>query len=332
VPTPWKTVKDLHAQMTQGRTPPHVWTVLRTALHPEARDRFPSCSAFLAALVAALYPDGVPAVVLDGFPPVVSVDRLTGRADAESELVPSGPKLVADVLHAACPADSPFWAGPDPVRLPGGDVWVSRFPLKRLPGVVELKLGMLQDQWGVDLDQPDANTFVIRKYHSVGMWGKLTGKKTGVELVVRVPPASDGPAHEAGVAAGEVVGYLVGTPHPTFRQTAVTHLPRLMDDIRKEVQNADERRKDVRVPCDLPISVYPVQSDGGVLPPVAGRCVDVSAGGICFTAEASLPSRYLYLAFDGAADGWAILFRLSRMHDLEKTGGVLAAGRFRTEG
>jgi hypothetical protein len=331
-PAAWKSVKDLYTQLTRSRLPEHVWTVLRTALHPEPKSRFPSCAAFVAALQTALYPDGLPAVVLADFPPVVSVARLTGKVANDPDGMPVGSNLVTTVLHAACPADSPLWAGPDPIRLPGGDAWLCRFPIKRLPGVVELKLGMLQDQWEVELEQVDDTTFVVRKYQSRGVWGALTGKRNGVKLVVRVPPASDRPTRDAAIGTAEVEGYLVGNPDDAFRQTAVTHLPRLMDEVRRELQNVEERRKDVRVPADLPIALYPVQSDGAVLPPIPGRCRDLSAGGVFFTAEAALPSRYLYVAFTGAgpADAWAILIRLARMHDVESHG-VIAAGRFRTE-
>ena len=43
-----------------------------------------------------------------------------------------------------------------------------------------------------------------------------------------------------------------------------------------------EKGKHPRVVCDLPVTLYPLHSDGTIDDPVLGRCRDVSAGGVAF--------------------------------------------------
>jgi hypothetical protein len=345
-PYPAKSVQQMLMQHAAGTPdlsalPAADRAAVGKALSKKPEDRFATCLEFVRALTTAsldqalsdthrLFGPATMPLVADEpaeppeeavrFGPAVRVVR-TGPPSGRYT-VKTGADLVAAVRKAAGLADDPV---PTPQRIPGRDVWRCRFPFQRQAGVAEFRLAVFRDRWGMELDHPDDRTFVVRKCQHRGVWGSLTGQRAGVELVVRVPAVGD--LAEPAV----VTGYLVGSPDDAFRQAATTHLPRLVDDVRRELQAASERRREVRVPADLPVAVHPVKVGGGVLPAIPGRCRDVSVGGVCFTVEAMLPSRDLYLTFGGAADGYAIPSRLVRMAS-DPGSGVVAAAQFRPVG
>ncbi len=41
-------------------------------------------------------------------------------------------------------------------------------------------------------------------------------------------------------------------------------LPRLLGEVRGQLANVPDRRKHPRIGCELPISLYPLHSDGGI--------------------------------------------------------------------
>src|SRR5262249_28135797 len=161
------------------------WRVFRKALHPAPAQRFADCSEFLAALRAAVYGDGEPLALLDDLPPVIAVARLTGQGGTPALLVPPT-EIAQAVAQFACPADSLLGVGWEPVQRPDAS-WLCRFPVKPLPGMVELKLRVLQEQWQYELSQPGPSTFLLSRYRPGGLWDKLTGKKAGIELLLRLP-------------------------------------------------------------------------------------------------------------------------------------------------
>jgi hypothetical protein len=136
-----------------------------------------------------------------------------------------------------------------------------------------------------------------------------------------------------GRSAGEVVlsGRLFGDPDQAFARAAENSIPQMMADIRRELQNVEDRRKHPRLAAGFAINLYPLHSDGGVDPPIPARCKDVSAGGLALTVETRLTTKYSYVAFEGVAatTGLAILIRMMRSQ--QQGTELLVGGRYRTD-
>src|SRR5205807_833091 len=111
------------------------------------------------------------------------------------------------------------------------------------------------------------------------------GKKAGLEVTVQLP--------QPGKSIGEVVitGGVFGNPDPAFTRAAENTIPQLMGDIRKELQNVEDRRKHPRLPASFPVSIYPIHSDGGIDPPLRGITKDVSVGGLSFVVATPLRTK-----------------------------------------
>jgi hypothetical protein len=264
---------------------------------------------------------GEPQAVLDDLPPVIAVARLMGQGGTPVLRVP--PREIAQaVAQCACPADSPHWVGCEPVQQPDAS-WLCRFPVKPLPGMVELKLRVLQEQWQCDLSQPGPSTFMLTRYRTGGFWDKIKGKKAGIELLLRLP---EGDQLDQGSGYAQIAARMVGAP-PAGGPGGL--LPELIGEFRRQVQNLPDRRRLVRVPAELPVMLYPVNADGEVFPPISGRGRDLSAGGFsCFTS-ARVPTEIAYVEFGGGHKfaGQALLAKLIRT--IPSGGrGLLVAGRF----
>jgi serine/threonine protein kinase len=252
---------------------------------------------------------------------VVPVARLLEQSAKDPRLPPD--RFAAAVVEAAyAGGHAPQMSG-DVGRLADG-TWVCQFPTTVPASVAPLKLIAVRDAWKLTVEMPDPLRVVFKKPVSSGGWG-WSGKKSGFEVVVRLPAP--------GQSVGEVTvtGRLFGTPEQNFAQGAETSLPRLLADIRRELQNVEERRKYPRVAADFPVSIFPIHSDGGIDPPLPGRCKDVSAGGLALTVETKLRTKYSYVAFDGIAvtAGLAILVRVVRSQ--QDGCGLIVAGHYRMD-
>jgi hypothetical protein len=104
-----------------------------------------------------------------------------------------------------------------------------------------------------------------------------------------------------------------------------------MEEVRRHIQSIEDRRKYPRLPVDFPVMVFPVTGDGVVFPAIAGKCRDISRGGIRFVAEASVATGYAFVGFGGVpeTEGWCLLTRLLRNRDLPR--GYEYGGRYRTD-
>jgi serine/threonine protein kinase len=243
-------------------------------------------------------------VVLDAIQSVMPIETLTGM---ESDLPAIGTEAFAFAVVNAAAAGGhvPELTG-DTGRLADG-AWVCQFPSTVPASVVPLKLSMVRDLWGVSVEQPDASHIVLRR--TLGGGGFFGGKKYGFEVSVQFP---------AGVkVVGEitVVGRMFGNPDQRSAREALDLLPKLLGDVRTQLGNVQDRRKHPRIACGLPVTIYPVHSDGGVDTPVAATCRDASLGGLSFITASKLQTKYVYATFPGipAVAGQAILMRLSRV-------------------
>jgi len=250
----------------------------------------------------------------------VPVARLLGGTAADPAIQP------VDFANAVVAATAPGGHAPqtttDIGRTADG-AWVCRFPTTVAAQMVPFKLTVIPGLWGVTVEQPDPLRLVFKKHGSKGLLGAF-GKKPGLEVVVQLAPP--------GRSIGEVVvtGGLFGNPDQAFARAAENSIPQLIGDIRRELQNVEDRRKHPRLPASFPVSIYPIHSDGGIDPPLRGICKDVSVGGLSFVVPTPLRTKYSYVAFEGikAVAGVAILMRLVRS---QKGDEVLAAGSYRTD-
>ncbi len=204
--------------------------------------------------------------------------------------------------------------------------WSLRVPIRPLAGVVRLKLRAVAEQWADELVEVDALTLAVRAYCAGGgMLSRWSGKRSGMELVVRLPDCGEA------LGEAEIVGRLFGSPDTKFAKSAEERLPGLMAEVRANIQNVPDRRRSPRLPVDIPVLVFPVTGDGVVFPAVPGRTRDVSAEGVRFVADSSVVTGYAFVGFRGVpgADGWCLLTRLLRNRDLPK--GYEYGGRFRTD-
>src|SRR6185437_12238840 len=100
-----------------------------------------------------------------------------------------------------------------------------------------------------------------------------------------------------------------------------------------ELGNVADRRKSPRITAEFPLTVHPLHSDGSLEPAIAGRCRDVSATGVCFTATEAIKTRYAYVEFGGvlAMAGLAVLVKVFRSQPMLAGPGHVYAGPFRAD-
>ena len=72
---------------------------------------------------------------------------------------------------------------------------------------------------------------------------------------------------------------------------------RLLDGIRRTLNNFEERRKHPRVPATFPLTLHPLHSDGRLEPPIQSVCHDVSEGGLALFCGTKPPAKYAYVTF-----------------------------------
>lgn len=248
-------------------------------------------------------------VVLDRVRSVVPVALLLGMGAAEP---PVHAQLFAEAVLAAAAGGGHAPHVPGDVRRLASGGWVCQFPTTVPASVVPLKLAVLRDGWGVSIEQPDPGRLVLRR--TAGGGGLFGGKKFGLEVTVALPPAGR-PVGQITAAA-----QLFGTPDRKFERDAQVLLPNLLEDIRGQLGNVQDRRKSPRLASGATVTVYPLHNDGGVDPAIPARCRDVSLDGLGLITAVPLPTKCVYVTFPdaSAASGQAILVRLTR---------TLSAGR-----
>lgn len=259
-------------------------------------------------------------VVLDLIRSVMPVGRLLGVEAEEAAL--SVPTFVSALVEAATAGGKvPFMPG-DIGRLADG-TWVCQFPSTVPASVVPLKLIVVREHWGVTIEQPDPLTVVLRRV--VGGGGFFGGKKYGFEVTIQLAPPNK-PVGEV-----TVYGRLFGATEAKLAREAHDIIPKVLGEVRGQLGNVDDRRKYPRIECDLPVTLYPVHSDGGIDAALSVRCRDVSQSGVGLLAPSSLPTKYVYLVFPTVplTAEHAILVRLMRVHNV--TGGRLYGAQFRTD-
>jgi serine/threonine protein kinase len=200
--------------------------------------------------------------------------------------------------------------------------------------MIPLKLAIVGEHWGLTIQEPDTSEIVLwREYISPP---KKPGKSeprlavvqtpTGLEVIVRrpVPPSAE----------FKVLGRICGLPNDEFACKAHEDLPRIVNEIKSQLQNLAERRLNPRFQTDFPLLVYPLYPDGIVGSPIGGNCRDVSSSGIRLCASAPIRTERIYVEFHQFQPlaGQAIYVRVLRTSQDAETQGTVAAGRFHTRG
>jgi hypothetical protein len=106
----------------------------------------------------------------------------------------------------------------------------------------------------------------------------------------------------------------------------------MLETIRRELGNMNDRRRAPRMAVDYAMVVHPLHSDGTAEPARAARCRDVSSSGVSFTVAEPIKTRYAYVEFTGVTGvtGLAILMKLLRTQAPPALGGeYLYAGPFK---
>jgi hypothetical protein len=259
-------------------------------------------------------------VVLDAIRSVVPVARLLG-ADAPDPHLDAAAFAAAVVQAAAGGGPAPHAPG-DVTRHTDG-TWACQFPSTVPATVVPLKLGVVRESWGFAIEQPDPTQVLLRR--TAGGGGFFSGKKFGYEVSVILPTT--------GKLLGEIAvhGRLFGTPDAKFARESLDLVPKVLAEVRGQLNNVADRRKHPRLACELGLTLYPVHSDGSIDAAVPVKCRDVSVGGVGFDVVGKVQTKYVYAAFEGVAAtaGLAVLVRLVRV---QNAGGERSYGaQYRTD-
>ncbi len=247
---------------------------------------------------------GARLVVLEHIRSVVPVGLLLGM---ESDELLLDPQSFAEAVVGAASGGGYVPHIPGDVGRHADGGWVCQFPSTVPATVVPLKLSVIREQWGMSIEQLGLNQLVMKR--TAGGGGLFGGKKFGFEVTIALPAS--------GHAVGEItaMAQLFGPPDQKFVRDAMALMPKLLADVRTQLGNVQDRRKNPRIACGAAITLYPVHSDGGIGSAVPAKCRDVSAGGLGFVTATKLPTKYAYVVFPGvtATVGQAVLARLVRV-------------------
>lgn len=251
------------------------------------------------------------AVVLNPIKSIVPIGRLLGMDSDEMTTFPEDFARIV-VEHVTAGGCFPQMPG-DIVQHPDGS-WACQFPSTTPTTVVPLKLSVVQERWGVTIEQPEPTRLVLKKLCAGGFWGSFSSKKSGLEVTIQLP--------QAGRVIGEiaVTGALFGTPDREFTRQSMDYIPQIITQIRRELKNVEDRRRHPRFAAKLAVTLYPIHSDGGIDVAMHARCRDVSLGGLCVVTDTPAPTKYAYAAFDGIGPiaSQAILVRFLRTQPVNR--------------
>lgn len=276
---------------------------------PPDQTPVPSVSTRLAAVVPVDYLHGLPL-------------HLTRRAER-------GPgEYVAAVIDAALAASSPGAAGDAHPESAVACQFLSTIP----PALLPYKLLVVGEAWDMAVDARDPMHLVLRwdapapRPARPEPRGAPPAPKSGIEIVIS-RPVQAGTEYAA-------VGTAFGPQRPDVTRKLLDDGPAILDQIRRQLQNVEERRSCQRVAAAFPLRVYPLYSDGVVGSPIAGACRDVSEGGVRFVTPLPVRTEQMYLEFHevAAVAGLAILIRTVRTSADPGGAGEVTAGRFHAHG
>ena len=155
--------------------------------------------------------------------------------------------------------------------------------------MVPFKLRLVAERWGFLLNADDPKRLVMRKDR--GRTNRGDPRSTALEVIVYRPLPSS--------AEYIVIGTWTGPMDAEGLPKAQEELTGLMEQLRGDLQNLEERRRHPRYPFDAPVLIFPQYSDGVVDQPIPGVCRDISQGGVRFLAAKPVRTDRAYIEFKG---------------------------------
>lgn len=259
---------------------------------------------------------------------VLPVEWLHGRDASEPDL--SADEMVRAVVAAAGKGKPVETDANGMVRFADGS-WKCGFLTTIDPRVAMLKLDLLLEQYHLEKEQVEERCAIFFREAVVeapnggfGLFGKKAQVRTsgGFEVQVDVP--------EKTTSVGEVTvkGRIFGSPPPEFIESAEEELLAILEEVRRQLNNFEDRRKHVRIPANFPVTIFPIHSDYRLERPIKGCCENVSAGGLALRADAPITTHHAFVSFEGVrgTTGLALLLQVVRM--VRKEDCALVTGRF----
>ncbi|HXD87725.1 MAG TPA: serine/threonine-protein kinase [Urbifossiella sp.] len=250
------------------------------------------------------------------FDPVVNLDLLHGlKDDSAQRATMTQIEFISELLTAAqkqVPFLHELSAYPE-------DSLTCSFLCTLPAALVPFKLRLVAERWGFLLNADDPKRFVMRKER--GRTSRSDPRPTALEVIVYRPLPSS--------AEYIVIGTWTGAMDAEGLPRAQEELTGLMEQLRGDLQNLEERRRHPRYPFDAPVLVFPQYSDGVVDQPIPGVCRDICQGGVRFLASKPVRTDRAYIEFKGIESVLrvAILVKLART--TYEADGALTVARFR---
>ena len=277
------------------------------------------------------FADSIPQRVrLEQILSVVPTAWLQGRAATHPGRPPT--QAVNAILRAA-EARTGSASAMGAVSCGADGTWACRFLSTIDPRVARVKLDLLWEEGGVAMDLRSERRVVFRRLAPqppASGWFASASKKSkapesGFEVSVELPETSHG------VGEVTVIGKYFGTPPPEFTKSGEKAIVRLIDGIRRTLNNVEDRRKHPRVPAPFALELFPIHSDGHVEAAIPAVCRDVSAGGMAFVCQVDPPTKHLYVTFDDVAGtaGLGVLIQIITSEWQENE--VLVTSRYRLD-
>jgi serine/threonine protein kinase len=243
---------------------------------------------------------------------VVPVSRLLGEPDSES---PRPPDQVVRAIFQAASAGIMLPPEPGALIQAADGTWVCRFLSTIHARIAPVKLDLLWEEGGVTMDTRQEGFVVFQKPMPAptGFFAARNKQKCGFEVVVQLYSPS------AQIGEVLVIGRYFGNPPQQFIDESERTMMRLIEGVRTQLNNTSERRRHPRVPSDMQVTVFPLHSDGGVDPPLAVRCKDLSLCGVALRMEGKPPAKYGYLCFNSipSVAGMGVLAKFIRSEWLD---------------
>lgn len=253
------------------------------------------------------------------FDPVVTLDHLhglTGETAERTSLTPQ--EFVAELLTAA-QQQAPLF---HELSMYPEESLTCSFLCTLPAALVPFKLRLVAERWGFALNADDPKRFVMRKEVRVKP-PRPEPRPGGPEVVVYRPLPSS--------AEYLVIGSWYGAAEPETIQKAQDELATMMEQLRCELQNLEDRRRYPRYAFEAPILIFPHYSDGVVDQPIPGMCRDISQGGVRFVASKPVRTERAYLEFKGVEPvaRAALLVKIGRASYEPGGSGAMTVARFR---
>jgi serine/threonine protein kinase len=319
--------------------------VVLKALSADPERRYESCTAFVEALEAA---ERVVARknLYHRLPLVIPYTSLLGEPPPPGIVLPPVAQLVTELTRAVrgendssalarTPAGARRIQGSQNTRYlvqPDG-AWEYRCPLLLYPGSMPLKVEGFRHHWRAQLAKQEGDAWWLHievepargersssvREHSLmrsttGYPERNRKPPRRVEVEIRVD-ARPGP--QTRLTELTVRVRCIGEDQEQPDLTLAAIAPKVFESIRLLFQVAQEQRMRERWLLTEPLQVYPVEPDLELGEVIAGRCQNISFGGVRFLVPKQPPADMLYLHLHDspAALAYAILARVARVQE-----------------